>query len=148
MHGTCRIDKWHEHSSWIERAKRFGIGAIPRHLEALMDPEALGQALAVIADKAQFLVQAQDTVIHFLQKWKLRQKIRTSYLMMRTENRKFNMTTSCTETTTALRSSHQSTKQAKRSDDPPVYLATAAEAPSQAKPHRWRAGAAEASTEA
>jgi len=113
-----------------------------------MDPEAPEQALMVIADKAQFLVQAQDMAIRFLQKWKLHQRIQTSYLMTQTENRKFNMIISCTETTTALRSSHQSTKQAKKSDDPLVSLATVAEALSEAKPHPRRAEAAEASTEA
>ena len=113
-----------------------------------MDPEAPGQAPVVIADKAQFLVQAQDTAIHFLRKWKVQQKIRTSYLMTQTENRKFNMTTSCKETTTAHKSSHQSTKQAKRSDGPLVYLATAAKALSQAKPHPRRVEVAEVSKEA
>ena len=67
--------------------------------------------------------------------------------MTRTENRKCNMTTSCTETTTALRSSHQSTKQAKRSDGPLVYLATAEQALSQAKAHPWRVEAAEVTAE-
>jgi len=113
-----------------------------------MDPEAPGQALAVIADKAQFLVQAQDTAIHFHRKWKLCQKIRTSYLMIQTKNRKFNMTTSFKEITIDLAHSHQSTKQAKRSAGPLVYLATAAEALSQAKPHPRRVEAAKVSTEA
>jgi hypothetical protein len=111
-----------------------------------MDPEVPEQAQAAIADKAQFLVLAQAMVTHSLQSKKPCQKIQTSYLMTQTVNRKPNMTTSCIETITAHRPSHQSTKQVRRRDGHLGCLATAAKAQSRAGPHPKQVEAAEAST--